>query len=293
MRTDQEMMALILETAQKNPQVLAAYLKGSRTNPNVPKDIYQDFDVMYVVQETESFLADRSWLEPFGEVLLKQEEEDDFGYGERFGIRGRSQESYSWLLLFTDGTRIDLGIETLSVLERGDNRNGLFLPLLDKIGCLPVLPPPTDQEFYVKRPTQERFEGCCNEFFWCLCDVAKGIARDEFPFVMTTYNSLVRNMLEQMLQWYVGSEHEYQISCGKGNKFLKRYLSPELYEWYVRTYSDGDYEHLWKAMDEARSLFRFVGGITADRLGFAYLERSEQGFLTYCQWIRQTMEHKE
>lgn len=291
MRTDQEMMALIRERAQRDPRVLAAYLKGSRTNPKVPRDIYQDFDVMYVVRETESFLADPSWLESFGEILLKQEEKDDFGYGERFGIRGRSQESYSWLLLFADGTRIDLGIETLPMLERGSNRNGLFLPILDKVGCLPSMPPPTDREFYVRKPTKKRFEGCCNEFFWCLCDVAKGIARDELPLVMGTYNTLVRNMLEQMLQWYVGSEQEYQVSCGKGNKFLKRYLPQELYERYVRTFSDGDYQHLWKAIEEARILFGLAGRRVAQRQGFIYLEESEQGFLTYARWVRQTMEH--
>ncbi len=184
MRTDQEMMDLIIHTAQKDERVLAAYLKGSRTNPHVLRDRYQDFDVMYVVRETAGFIADPSWLDVFGTVILKQEQDDDFGYGDRFGIRSNYEESYSWLLLFEDGNRIDIGVETVQAMEKGKNRNKLFHPLLDKTGCLPQLPPPTDEEFYVTLPTVKAFRGCCNEFFWCLCDVVKGIARDELPFAM-------------------------------------------------------------------------------------------------------------
>ena len=66
-----------------------------------------------------------------------------------FGIRSNYSESYSWLLLFSDGNRIDVGIETVNALEKGKNRNKLYLPLIDKIGCLPELPPPTDEGFSV------------------------------------------------------------------------------------------------------------------------------------------------
>lgn len=71
MRTENEMFHTIINAAKSDDRVLAAYLKGSRTNPNVPKDIYQDYDIMYVVKETESFRKDLSWLDIFGRVILK------------------------------------------------------------------------------------------------------------------------------------------------------------------------------------------------------------------------------
>lgn len=83
MRTEKEMFHIVINTARSDDRVLAAYLKGSRANPNVPRDIYQDFDIMYVVTETESFRADLSWMDPFGKVILKQEQDDVFGYGDR------------------------------------------------------------------------------------------------------------------------------------------------------------------------------------------------------------------
>ena len=95
MRAESEMYDIIIRTAESDDRVLAAYLKGSRANPNAHKDICQDFDIMYVVKETESFRTDLSWMEPFGKVILKQEQDDAFGYGERFKIQDHYDETYS------------------------------------------------------------------------------------------------------------------------------------------------------------------------------------------------------
>ena len=56
MRTEKEMYDLIISIAQSDERIRAVYLNGSRTNPNVPKDIFQDYDVVYVVTETKPFM---------------------------------------------------------------------------------------------------------------------------------------------------------------------------------------------------------------------------------------------
>ena len=119
MRSEQDIMDLILSVAKYDSRILAAYLKGSRTNPNVPKDVYQDFDLMYVVTETDSFRQDPAWLDVFGPRILTQEQNSDFGYGDRFRLRSNYQQLYSWLLLLEDGNRIDLGVETVEHMQQG------------------------------------------------------------------------------------------------------------------------------------------------------------------------------
>ena len=49
MRTDTEMMNLILQIAD-TLEVEAIALSGSRTNPRAPKDEFQDYDVVYIVE---------------------------------------------------------------------------------------------------------------------------------------------------------------------------------------------------------------------------------------------------
>lgn len=50
MRTENEMYDLILEVANNDARIKAVYMNGSRTNENVPKDIFQDYDIVYVVE---------------------------------------------------------------------------------------------------------------------------------------------------------------------------------------------------------------------------------------------------
>lgn len=72
MRSETEMMELILGTAREDARIRAVYMNGSRTNPNVPKDIFQDYDIVYVVTETKSFIEDKTWIDRFGDRLFMQ-----------------------------------------------------------------------------------------------------------------------------------------------------------------------------------------------------------------------------
>jgi hypothetical protein len=49
MRTEKEMLDLILGVAKADTRIRAVYMNGSRANPKVPKDKNQDYDIVYVV----------------------------------------------------------------------------------------------------------------------------------------------------------------------------------------------------------------------------------------------------
>lgn len=72
MRSEKEMYDLIIGTAENDERIRAVYMNGSRTNPNVPKDIFQDYDIVYVVRENAPFYKDKSWIDIFGERLYMQ-----------------------------------------------------------------------------------------------------------------------------------------------------------------------------------------------------------------------------
>ena len=48
MRSEQEMYDLILGIAKTDERIRAVYMNGSRANPNVNKDRYQDYDIVSV-----------------------------------------------------------------------------------------------------------------------------------------------------------------------------------------------------------------------------------------------------
>ena len=65
MRTESQMLDLILQTA-KVLQVDAVAMSGSRTNPKTLKDEFQDYDVVYLVENFEELISDLSWIDHFG-----------------------------------------------------------------------------------------------------------------------------------------------------------------------------------------------------------------------------------
>ena len=59
MRTEPEILDLIFQTA-KTLQVEAVAMSGSRTNSQAPQDEFQDYDVVYVVENLDELITDLS-----------------------------------------------------------------------------------------------------------------------------------------------------------------------------------------------------------------------------------------
>ncbi len=93
------------------------------------------------------------------------------------------------------------------------------------------------------------------------------------------------HMLEIMLGWYIGSRTDYSVSCGKQNKYFKRYLPETIYRLYQQTFPDSSYAHFWKSMDASCRLFRETAVLVAESLGVVYPEEYEQGFITYVKAV--------
>lgn len=277
MRTEQEMYDLILGFAKKDERIRAVILNGSRANPNVQKDKYQDYDIIYVVKELEQFKSDYSWLDVFGERLIMQMPEsmrDPSGKGH-----------FNWQMLFSDGNRIDL---TLIPIEKPElvGNDSLTCILLDKDGVMMPIPPSNDGDYIIKKPDELFFYSCCNNFFWCMQNVAKGIARDELPYAMMMYHNVVREELHDMITWYIGMQNNFNISAGKMGKYFKKHLPQTLYEKYTKTYSDGSYTNLWQAVFVSCDLFRILAKEVAADLGCPYNQTDDDGILKYLNMVK-------
>ena len=147
MRTEQEMLERILHFAQEREDIKAVYMNGSRANPKAPKDILQDFDIVYVVESTAPYIQDKSWIPFFGEIAVMQEPDDkDF-----WDNNSSPEKQYAYLLQFMDGNRIDLTFQSLQTARETYGKDSLTKILLDKDQLLPSLPPPDDSSYRIKK----------------------------------------------------------------------------------------------------------------------------------------------
>jgi len=63
MRTESEMIDLILSVANADERIRGVMLGGSRANPAVPKDCYQDYDIAFAVTDMKPFFNNPAWVE--------------------------------------------------------------------------------------------------------------------------------------------------------------------------------------------------------------------------------------
>lgn len=283
MRSEKAMYDLILRVAEEDERIRAVYMNGSRTNPNVPKDIFQDYDIVYVVTEIASFLEDEGWINVFGDLLMLQEPDK---MDKQIGLVRDFERSYGYLMLFTDGNRIDLHIETIDSMIAGYGIDKLTVPLLDKDNILPIIPPPTDIDYQVNKPTEAMFVSCTNNFWWCLQNVAKGIWRDELPYAKSMFEYTTRASLDEMVTWWIGTKYNFQISTGKMGKYFKRYFPESYWEMYAKTYSDGNYEDFWDSIFMTCELFKTLATEVSDHLSFTYPYEDDKNMMKFLEHVR-------
>ncbi len=276
MRSPEEMQSLILKIANEDERIRAVTLGGSRANSDCPADIYQDFDIVFYVKDVDPFWDNMPWIKKnFGSPLLIQKPES------MKLIAPDNNGNFVYLMLFPDGNRIDLCITAHSYESNGEP----VILLLDKDGSFPEIKIRKDY-WYVQKPDSKLFRDCCNEFHWCLNNVAKGIAREELSYAMEQLNHYVRDMLLLMLDWFIGAQHDFKISTGKNGKYYKKLLPTALYDRFCKSYSDAKFSNIWNAAFEALALFGSAARTVAAELHFAYDEAEEHGIEQYMKAVR-------
>lgn len=281
MRSEQEMIDMILNYAKNNERVRAVGMNGSRTNPNVPKDRFQDFDIVFLVTDMNSFIEDKHWMDCFGSRIIMQTPEDMDLFPPELG------GNFSYLMLFTDGNRIDLTICPIEKKGTWNNGDKLSIVLLDKDRALPELSPPTDQDYWVKCPSAAFYVDCCNEFWWVSTYVAKGLWRREMTYAMDHLNMVVRPMLIKMLEWKVVIDTGFSLSTGKNGKYLEKHLLHQSWQTLMSTYPQGTYEDVWRALFNTLALFRDTAKEVASALNYEYPLDDDHNVTTYLMRVQQ------
>ena len=286
MRSEKEMLGLILSVAENDVNIRAVIMNGSRVNPHAKKDPFQDYDIVYFVREVEPYKKNPRFIQPFGELMILQTPE------EMVDPPPDNDGHYTYLMQFLDGTRIDLSLYPLDTINT-NIADSLTVVLLDKDHLIPELPPPSDRDYLPQKPTTKQFDDCCNEFWWVSVYVAKGLWRDELTYTKHLLDVFVREQLMKMLIWYVGVETDFQKSPGKMGKYFKEYLDPESWDLLKNTYADWQSEHIWESLFVMGDLFRRTGRCVAEHCGFNYPEQDDKNVTQYLHHIRALPQNAE
>ena len=266
MRTDTEIMTLILQIAD-NLKAEAVALSGSRINPQTQKDEFQDYDVVYIVENLEELISDLSWLNRFGNRLIEQH-----------NLLGHR---YLYLMLFEDGNRIDLTLCPKEHIQEWVDSEAGFKVLKDDKGLFEAyLPNP--KRYWTAPPSEEEFAASCNEFWWVSTYVVKGIRRNQMVYAADHLYSICQQELLKVLAWQVASARG-TVDIGKNYKYLFQYLPAEQEKEFSNLLDLSSLEKVTQSLFSTMKLFNCEAQKLAKKMGFAYNHKEAKKMMTYAE----------
>ena len=266
MRAETEMLDLILQTAETIP-VKAVAMSGSRTNSKALKDEFQDYDVVYLVENFEELISDLSWLDRFGKRIIEQE----VTLGHR----------RLYLMLFEDGNRIDLTLCPKDRIQEWVDSEAGFTVLEDPNGLFePYSPSP--QRFWTNPASAIDFENACNEFWWVSAYVVKGICRKQVIYATDHLYGICQQEFLKILAWQVASARG-KVDIGKNYKYLFQYLPAEKEKEFSNLLDFSSVEKLTQSLFATMQLFHQEAQILAQMMGFDYDKEVAEKMIEYAE----------
>ena len=277
MRTDQEMLELILGTAKKL-QVDAVALSGSRAEGHAPKDEFQDYDVVYVVDDLDTLTRDLAWLHHFGTRNIEQH-----------NILGNRR---LYLMLFEDGNRIDLTLCPKEHIQEWVDSEAGFTVLVDEKSLFESYSP-SPQRFWISPASETDFEKTCNEFWWVSAYVVKGICRKQIIYATDHLYSICQQELLKVLAWQVARDREV-VDIGKNYKYLFNYLPAEKEKEFSNLLDFSSLEKITQSLFATMQLFHQEAQSLAQKMGFKYEKEVAEKMIEYAKekLLNQNKEHK-
>ncbi|NIB84106.1 aminoglycoside 6-adenylyltransferase [Streptococcus sp. CCUG 71758] len=266
MRTETEMLDVILQTA-KSLQVEAVAMSGSRTDTKVQKDEFQDYDVIYVVDDLDNLTSDLSWLDQFGTRIIEQH-----------NVLGNRR---LYLMLFEDGNRIDLTLCPTEYIQEWVDSEADYTVLQDKKGLfVPYFPSP--QRYWTSLSSQTDFEKACNEFWWVSAYVVKGICRKQVFYATDHLYGICHQELLKVLAWQVASDRG-TVDVGKNYKYLFSYLPAEKEKEFSNLLDFSSSDKITQSLFATMQLFHQEVQYLAKKMGFDYDREVGEKMIQYAE----------
>ncbi len=250
MRSIQTMLNTITSVAKHDDRVRAVIMNGSRVNPAVKKDKFQDYDIVFYVDDYQTFPKDNEWIKVFGDVLIMQTKDDQLD-------ASLDEAWYIYLMQFKDGNRIDLSIRDIKDFSQDIQEDSLTRVLINKDNYPVNIPSPNESSYYINKPTEKEIRCTINECYWVSLCVAKGLAREHILYAMD-HLAIVRNQLRMMLTWWVGYKTDFKTSIGKSENRLKKYIDSSWYERLLKTFPSTNKDEIYGSLYTLLDLFHEV-----------------------------------
>ncbi len=275
MKSEAEVFKMIMDFIERDDNISAAVLNGSRANPNAPRDFMQDYDIAFYVdslEEAQKYKTDPSWIHDFGDLVMFQQNE-------------YITDAFIFLLQYFDCLRLDLSFHDIRNFGANLAADSLSLIIYDRDKAAGQLPNSNESSYYVQKPTEEKWDETLNELWWLQTYIAKELWRDEMPLVKQLYDNILMNHLRDLVSWHIAAYRDWMVNVGHGGKWFRHLLPQELYEEYLSFYSSADKGEQWEKLLRLGGFIRKIAQPLSAKLGYRYSTNYDENVSKYIRKV--------
>src|SRR5690606_24551993 len=229
-----------------------------------------DLDIELVFENNDKYISDNNWIHNFGKPVTMIEE-DETCFDDKHAMK---------MVLYDDYVKVDFKLyNKMKFLEEVQQNESCedwdigYKVLIDKDSLTQNMKKPTYQVSIIKKPTEQKFIQVLNDFWWDTTYVAKCLVREELFYAkFMSENNIRTDYLIPLIEWYIASQHEWEITTNKFGRLFKQHLTPEMWQKLENTFSGSSIEDNWDALFAMTDLVSEMGKELSEKLGYEYPE---------------------
>jgi len=268
MKARDEKLVTIKAWTRSNEDIRTALLTSSLVNPLAPVDDFSDLDIELVFLDPSPYLESKDWVYLFGDALNVYEE----------GIEAFDGKHAMKMVQYWDGVKVDFKIYSLEQFKAEVLADELpedwdigYEILIDKEGLCIGLKHPTYKVSIIKEPTEEEFQKIVADFFWDVTYLPKCLVRGDLFYLKFMVEKIIRvEYLIPMIEWYIGSGNQWEVTTNKYGRLFKKYLSTAELKELESTFAGADMAENWIACGNMIDIFDRMAQAVSKVLGYDY-----------------------
>lgn len=284
MKTREGKLKAIIEWSGENEDIRAALLTSSLVNPLAPVDEFSDIDIELIFETNTNYISDNGWTHRFGNPIAMVEEDESY-FDNKHAMK---------MVLYDDSVKVDFKLYSKTNFLAEVKQNILpedwdigYKILIDKDGITREMQKPTHQVSLIQKPSAHKFKQILNDFWWDTTYVAKCLARDEIFYAKFMSETNIRtDYLIPLIEWYIASQHDWNITTNKHGRLFKKYLNSEIWIKIERTFSGSNLEDNWAALFAMADLVSEIGIGLSKKSGYEYPVNLEKNIRKYLKMLK-------
>ncbi|QGH32890.1 aminoglycoside adenylyltransferase [Gracilibacillus salitolerans] len=250
--TYDKIMERFLSFVEKEQNIRAVIIVGSRARQDKPADQYSDLDLVIFAENPNLLLDHKEWLAQIGKSYITFLENTAVGGGMERRV------------LFEGGLDVDFASFPISAISEMESQDQVLSVLskgvevlIDKDNSIPSLKKHIKTDFS-KNEIPEDIENTMQDFWYHAVLAAKKLCRGELLEGKSICDSYMKNLLISFIRTHAKLKNGIEFNTWHGFRFFEEWADPAVVRKFKKIYAHYEEEDVWKALIHTMKLFNEV-----------------------------------